>query len=580
MRSARQILHSPWLLLSLAAVALAAGLGLRDPSPADEPRFVLAAQQMVESGQWLVPHRGSEMYAHKPPPFMWLQAIAYTAVRDWRIAFLLPSLLAALGTLWLVHDLAQRLWNRKVAAYAGFALLATLQFGLQAKRAQIDMVLVFWTTLSLWALSRHLLQRTDWRLLALGGLAAGIGTITKGVGFLPLLLLLPWWLGQRRDRAFPVRSIANAGFGRAQWWWLPAGFIAGVSLWLLPLGLALLGGDDPDLRRYASEILFKQTGTRYAAAWHHVQPPWYYLQVIATLWLPGALLLPWLLPAWGRRMRRGDLRTTSLLGWAALVLLFFSASPGKREVYLFPALPALCIAAAPLLPGLLRRAFARRLLLGYVLVLAAAALTLGIGGLLDAGWASRLSAGRGLTAAAVQALWLWLCALGTGGLVLAAIGRTRRAGAVAVGFAALLWIVYGIGLAPALDPSSSGRAFMQDVRARIGPQAQLGLVGWREQHLLQAVGPTAEFGFERESSEQWRDAVVWLSAAPGERWLFALKDAVGPCVDTGELIDLGRSSRRQWVLVPGAAYRSGCVPPPRAPNHNLEDDRAQADDGD
>ncbi|HSM10600.1 MAG TPA: glycosyltransferase family 39 protein [Lysobacter sp.] len=580
MRSARQILHSPWLLLSLAAVALAAGLGLRDPSPADEPRFVLAAQQMVESGQWLVPHRGSEMYAHKPPPFMWLQAIAYTAVRDWRIAFLLPSLLAALGTLWLVHDLAQRLWNRKVAAYAGFALLATLQFGLQAKRAQIDMVLVFWTTLSLWALSRHLLQRPDWRLLALGGLAAGIGTITKGVGFLPLLLLLPWWLGQRRDRAFPVRSIASAGFRHAQWWWLPAGFIAGVSLWLLPLGLALLGSDDPDLRRYASEILFKQTGTRYAAAWHHVQPPWYYLQVIATLWLPGVLLLPWLLPAWGRRMRRGDLRTTSLLGWAALVLLFFSASPGKREVYLFPALPALCIAAAPLLPGLLRRAFARRLLLGYVLVLAAAALALGIGGLLDAGWASRLSAGRGLTAAAVQALWLWLCALGTGGLVLAAIGRTRRAGAVAVGFAVLLWIVYGIGLAPALDPSSSGRAFMQDVRARIGPEAQLGLVGWREQHLLQAVGPTAEFGFEREFSEQWRDAVVWLSAAPGERWLFALKDAVGPCIDPGELIDLGRSSRRQWVLVPGAAYHSGCVPPPRAPDRNLEDDRAQADDGD
>lgn len=579
MRASHQTLRPPWLLLLLAAVSLAAGLGMRDPSPADEPRFVLAAQQMVESGQWLVPHRGSEMYAHKPPPFMWLQVIAYTVVRDWRIAFLLPSLIAALGTLWLVHDLAQRLWNRRIAAYAGFALLATIQFGLQAKRAQIDMVLVLWTTLSLWALSRHLLQRRDWHLLALGGFAAGMGTITKGVGFLPLLLLLPWWLGQRRDRSFPAPATRDADWRAAHWWWLPVGFLAGICLWLLPLGLALLGSGDPDLHRYASEILFKQTGTRYAAAWHHVQPPWYYLQVIATMWLPGALLLPWLVPGWVRRMRRGDLRTTSLVGWAVLVLLFFSASAGKREVYLFPALPALCIGAAPLLPGLLRRTFARRLLLAYVLVLAAAALALGIGGLLDAGWASGLAAGRDLAAHSLHALWLWLCALGIGGLLLAAVGRIGRAGTVAAGFALLLWTVYGIGIAPALDPSSSGRAFMQDVRARIGPDAELGLVGWREQHLLQAVGPTEEFGFERDFSEQWRDAVMWLSAAPRRRWLFALKDAVGPCVDPGELIALGRSSRREWILVPGAAYRAGCVPPPREANRSLPGNSHQRDGG-
>ncbi|MDQ3511793.1 MAG: glycosyltransferase family 39 protein, partial [Pseudomonadota bacterium] len=424
MRASRQTLHSPWFLLLLAAVALAAGLGMRDPSPPDEPRFVLAAQQMVESGQWLVPHRGSELYAHKPPPFMWLQAVAFTVVRDWRIAFLLPSLLAALGTLWLAYDLARRLWSRRIAAYAGFALLATLQFGLQAKRGQIDMVLVFWTTLALWALSRHLLQRPDWRLLALGGFAAGVGTITKGVGFLPLLMLLPWWLGQRREGSFPNPATVDGAWRTVQWWWLPVGFLAGVSPWLLPLGLALRGSEDPILFRYASEILFKQTGTRYAAAWHHVQPHWYYLRVIATLWLPGALLLPWLLPGWVRRMRRGDLRTITLLGWAVLVLLFFSASPGKREVYLFPALPALCVAAAPLLPGVLHRIFVRRLLFAYIGVLSTAALAISIGGLLDAGWASGLAEKRGLAAASAHALWMWLGLLGLIGLGLVLVARS------------------------------------------------------------------------------------------------------------------------------------------------------------
>ena len=75
------------------------------------------------------------------------------------------------------------------------------------------------------------------------------------------------------------------------------------------------------MQAYANDILLKQTGKRYADSWHHVQPFWYYAQVMMTLWLPGALLLPWLLPAWLRRLRRGDPRFWLLLGWSALVLL-------------------------------------------------------------------------------------------------------------------------------------------------------------------------------------------------------------------------------------------------------------------
>lgn len=48
-----------WLLFGIALLILGAGLGLRDPWPADEPRFALVAKQMIESGNWLIPHRGS-----------------------------------------------------------------------------------------------------------------------------------------------------------------------------------------------------------------------------------------------------------------------------------------------------------------------------------------------------------------------------------------------------------------------------------------------------------------------------------------------------------------------------------------
>src|SRR3546814_5393356 len=113
---------------------------------------------------------------------MWMQAVAYTVVRNGQVAFLLPSLLAALATLALTWDLARRLWSREAAWHAVAALWVCLQFGLQAKRGQIDMVLVALTTLSLWALVRYLLLQRSRSLLWLGAFAAGVGTVTKGVG--------------------------------------------------------------------------------------------------------------------------------------------------------------------------------------------------------------------------------------------------------------------------------------------------------------------------------------------------------------------------------------------------------------
>ena len=548
----------------LAIVAsLIAGLGLRQPNPADEPRFVLAARSMVETGQWLLPHRGSELYAEKPPMFMWLQAGAYQLVHDWRIAFLLPSLLAALLTLWLVRDLGRRLWHRRIGDIAALAVFSTLQFGLMAKRAHIDMVLLAMTTLSLWGLLRHLLQGPDWRAWWLGAFMAGMGTVTKGVGFLPLLVLLPWALyARRRVPAWP----SQAGNG---WRWaatVPM-FLAGTAVWLLPLGVALWRSDDPQLHAYAREILLRQTATRYTAAWHHVQPAWYYLHVIALLWLPGSLLLPALIPAWWRRLRRGDARLGLLLGWSLLVLLFFSISPGKRELYILPILPAACLAAAPLLAGLLRRALPRQLLWGYVLMLGVAALALAFGP-----WLARDAARRQFDAATVVQLRHGLIVLGAGLCMIAAWTRQRRAALGVVLATALLWSVYGLIFAPALDRYSSAAGIMQRVAERIGPHAELGMLAWREQNLLQADRPVTEFGFKADWATQWAQAGPWLAQAPKQRWLFVLREALSPCVDRSKVVAIGQSNGNDWLLVPGSAWRTSCNAASPSGNANADPD--------
>lgn len=552
-RSARIPLF--WLLF--VVLALSAGLGMRDPSPPDEPRFVLAAQHMVESGDWLVPMRGREAYAEKPPVFMWLQAASYLAVRDWRIAFLLPSLLAALGTLWLASDLAARLWGPRYAPYAAGALWVCLQFGLQANRAQIDMVLVFLTTLSLWGLLRHLLQGPAWRHAWLGAFAAGVGTVTKGVGFLPLLVLLPWLFARWR---LPRGTDAGDGW---RWGAFAMAFVAGTAVWLGPLAIAVMSSDDAGLRAYASELLFRQTGERYANAWHHVQPPWYYLQVIATLWLPGALLLPWLLPAWWRRLWRGDGRYLLLLGWVVLVLLFFSASPGKREVYIFPALPILCVAAAPLLPGLLRRRAVRATLFGWLLLFSAVFVALGASALLGGhDWAERIATDRAIDAGDMHAFLAWALALGLAGLALAAWARLRRIALALVLFTGMLWTVFDLGLEPALDRSSSARTLMTEVARRIGPDAELGLLAWKEQQMLRADRPVVDFGYRQPWHRQWQEAATWLAAAPRTRWLLLPEAALGPCVDRSQVRTVGRANRSEWWVVPGTAVPGGCIVPP------------------
>jgi len=99
---------------------------------------------------------------------------------------------------------------------------------------------------------------------------------------------------------------------------------------------------------------------------------------------------------------------------------------------------------------------------------------------------------------------------------------------------------------------------MRAVGERIGANAELGLVGWREQQLLQADRPAQTFGFSREPGAQLRDALRWQAQSP-QRWLLAQAQALSACPPRADVIDLGIGNRRDWLLLPpNAAWR--CSP--------------------
>lgn len=549
-----------WLLMTTALIVVGVGIGLRDPWPSDEPRFALVARQMIESGNWLFPHRGSELYADKPPMMMWAQAASFELVRQWRVAFLLPSLLAALGTLALVYDLGRRLWNRRTGLYAAAALLFAFQFVYQFKRAQIDPLVTLLITAGNWGLLRHLLLGPDWRAYWLGCFCAGLGVITKGVGFLPLLLLLPYGFARWRD--WP--GVARMGPGQVIRWTLgPIALLVAIALWLVPMLLsARAHADDPAYAAYVQDILFHQTADRYANSWGHIRSPLYYLPIVLFSWLPLSLAYPGLLPRWWNALKTKDARLLLPLAWVALVLLFFSIPAGKRDVYILPALPMVAVASAPFLEDLLRTRWLRAAGLVFITLLGTLALLAGVWILAThpaaaEHWAAQRGFARG-----PEPLAMALAALGAVQLALVATLRLRRAIWAIGGGMAALWFAWSLVIAPELDASSSSAGLMAKVRDHLGPDDQLGLVAWKEQNLLMLGRPATDFGFSQRWIWQYADAVAWQAENPARRWIFAQEPAMGDCVQRDHAIDLGKANRRQWWLFKADAVIPGCLPDP------------------
>jgi 4-amino-4-deoxy-L-arabinose transferase-like glycosyltransferase len=243
-------------------------------------------------------------------------------------------------------------------ALRGWALLFALQFTFQAKKAQIDPLLVLFITLANYGLLRHLLLGPAWRWWWLGWFFAGIGVITKGVGMLALLMIVPAAIAAALQ--WPRVSL-HARDGR--FWLAPLAFLLAVSLWLAPMLLAALGTGSDEYRAYINDILVRQTARRYTQSWDHHQPWWYFRRdaVDVDPGVPGAAMGDSRLAPAPAPPRRALLLP---LAWWLLVVLFFSIPQGKRDVYILPALPMFCLALAPLLPGLLKRRDVQRVLEG------------------------------------------------------------------------------------------------------------------------------------------------------------------------------------------------------------------------
>jgi 4-amino-4-deoxy-L-arabinose transferase-like glycosyltransferase len=545
----------PAVALLLAALYLSVGLGVRDPWPPDEPRYVLVAQEMVDSGKWFLPTRGGELYPDKPPLFMWSEAVVYALSGSIRLAFLLPSLLAGLGTLWLVYACGRDLWDQRTGLIAATLLFCTFQFLKQTSGGQIDALLCLWTTLAATGFLRHYLRGPAPYWLCLAALSCGLGVITKGVGFLPLLFVPVAMLYRRIGRAPGAITPAMPGVWSAA---SVAAFLLPLLAWVVPL--LILAQQDPAVAAYRDNILLHQTVDRYSTPRGHINPPWYYLlRVIPLNWMSLSPLVLFALPYWWRTAR-SEPRFWLPLAWVALVILFFSASPAKRDIYIYPALPIMTLALAPLFDQLVRRSAVQ-----WVYYLLGSLMTLALLGALavSMGWYTLKNPPQ-IPLAEFSPLFFWVVATA---LLSGSLFRRKRAFHWLSVILVATWLAYRLFATPLMNDLRSSKGLLRVVSARIGPDAELGIAGWHEQTLLQArlqrSAEPALFGQGSKVADHWQAAFDWLQSGPS-RWLLLLDEDVPACVDKSRGDDLGVYHRSHWLLVSADAVMPPCGPAPQS----------------
>ena len=537
-----------WLIFLVAAVVILAGIGLRDPWPADEPRFVEVAREMVNSGNWFFPMRGGELYPDKPPVFMWLLASLYWLTGSMKATFLIPNAVASLVALFCTFDIAAKLWNVKTARNACLMLLIAPQFIIQSKSAQIDATVACWITIAMYGLLRHFFYQASFRWYVASWAFMGLGIITKGVGFLPLLFLLP---------VLFLHFTGKYRFEKAQvnWalWLGPLAMLLVLAAWLLPMLYIAEHSNNPDFMAYRDNILFKQTGERYADSWGHINP-WYYfiVSVIPALWFP---LYSFLFTKGFWRDVKVSPVMFSLLVWVALLVLFFSISPGKRGLYILPALPMMAlIMGAHFTNTGLTVWFRRVLQVGFVafglLFLAAAVLCF------TKSHTITKEIGEHTLPFGILFLVMSLCWF-------AILLWKRNKVDLNIYWAAfaITWVLYSTAGYTLFNPERTpAKEIMAEAAEDIGPDGELGMTRFKEQFLLFSPISLIHFSYLSSTQEQDRNAWLWMSEKPN-RYVMTAKDKGVECFDLSKAKELDRAHSKDWILLDESAMTPTCEKP-------------------
>ncbi|MDY6862159.1 MAG: glycosyltransferase family 39 protein [Thermodesulfobacteriota bacterium] len=320
------------LIIGLGIVIFFSNISGWDLWNPDEPRYAQVAKEMVETGEFIVPHLNGDIYPDKPPIFFWIIAAFSILLGGFsEVSVRLPSALSAILIIALTYKFGKKLFNSQAGLFSALILATNVEFFWLGRRANIDMTLTLFIFLSFYFYYLgYIGGKREKVYYMLFYFFMGIATLTKGpVGFIiPLLSIFSFLILNRDIKAF-AKSYPVAGF---------AVFFLVILVWLIPA--CIKGGE-----AYTHEILFKQTVSRYTTGWSHQRPFYYYFINFPADFAPWIILIPWAIYYF--YFVNPEVRKNSefkfCFAWFVATFIFFSLSSGKRNLYLLPAYPAITL---------------------------------------------------------------------------------------------------------------------------------------------------------------------------------------------------------------------------------------------
>lgn len=329
-----------------------------------EPRYAEIARLMAASGDWVTPWFAPGIpFWGKPPLAFWSEALAFKLLGTSELAARLPSLLATIGSLTLIHTYARSIFGSRIAKWALLVYSTCALVYVVAGAVLTDPFLALATT---WAMVAFAMasRQSSWQWRYGFFVALAVGLLAKG----PLVLvlvggpLLPWlaWHPHARDtfKKLPWLSGLALMLSLSAPWYILAELKTPGFLQYFIVGEHFLrfidSGWSGDLYGNAHERM-------KGAIWKDV--------LIATF--------PWGLVALGMLLRRvidpvrrhslmqtlRDPDKTYLLAWALFTPVLFTFAGNILWTYVLPALAAFSILLAIALAKLQEKSnFNRRML--------------------------------------------------------------------------------------------------------------------------------------------------------------------------------------------------------------------------
>jgi 4-amino-4-deoxy-L-arabinose transferase-like glycosyltransferase len=507
-----------WLLLALAIVPYFLDLDGSSIWDANEAFYVETPREMIERGDYVTPTFNYELRLNKPVLSYWIVAGFYhvfgvsPGVQRIPIALGAAAMIATAFLLaWAATppplspspESPARSPRLEPALWAAIGLAIAPRLLMFGRRIFIDVYISMFLGLTLlcFALAERYPARR-WRFLVLMYVAAGLGVLTKG----PIAVVLP-------ALVFGLYLVVHGELRRVGAMMLPTGVLIVAAL-VVPYYAALYArhGWDPIVSFVVGENVARFTE---GVGVDSPRGPAFYLPVLFTDSFPWSAFLVAAGASWVAGWRRGLWRApegrlrTLLWLWIAVIVLFFTASTAKQDLYIFPIVPAVAALGAMAVSEERGRAI-RGGLIAIGLVTAAAG-----GGLLYfIGSPNGIYGVDGAPVMGVAGL--------AGGLMVVALAAARRLRpalvAVVTTYVLLNW-VFVLRVLPGFERYKPAPGFAETLAARLAPE----------------------------------DAVVTYNEAMPSM-VFYLRRHVDPIYDVDELIDAFRPERTVYAIMSDQNY--------------------------